>query len=66
MVKVKCILKTGFNDNESKTFRKLGEEFEVTEERAEYLEKAKAVEILEVIPVEKKIPKKRKKIDTDI
>ena len=66
MVKVRCILQIGFNDNESKTFRKLGEEFEVTEERAEYLEKAKAVEILEVIPVEKKIPKKRKKIDTDI
>lgn len=66
MVKVKCILQTGFNDTESGTFRKLGEEFEVTEERAKYLEKAKAVEILEVIPVEKKIPKKRKKIDTDI
>lgn len=68
MVKVKCILQTGFNDNQSGTFRKLGDEFEVTEDRAKYLEKAKAVEILEVIkePVEKKSTKKKKKIDTDI
>lgn len=71
MVKVKCILQTGFNDNEAKTFRKLGDEFEVSKERAKFLEENKAVEIIEVKPEEKKQIeakpiKKKKKIDTDI
>lgn len=66
MIKVRCILQSGFNDIKEKKKRVYGEEFEVTKERAKYLENAKAIEILE-IPIEeteKKALTRKKKIDT--
>lgn len=63
-MKVKCILPV-LNDLEAKTTRKLGEIFEVTEERAKYLaganpSKLVAVEILEEIKEEKEEESKKK------
>lgn len=53
--KVKAII--GFNDMEENTKRKVGDEFIVDIERAEYLVEHKAVEILEKIKPEVNIPK---------
>ena len=66
-MKVKCILPL-LNDLEANTMRKLGEIFEVTEERAKYLAGAnpsnlKAVEIIEKIKLDgKEIAEKVKEI----
>ena len=60
-MKVKCILPV-LNDLEAKTTRKLGEIFEVTEERAKYLAGANPNKIVAVEIIEEKIELKGKEI----
>jgi len=50
MVKVKVSIPVGFNDLVARKIRKFGEEFEVPEERAKFLEEKKVVEVIEVLP----------------
>lgn len=50
MVKIRVTSPVGFNDLVAKRIRKFGEEFEVTEERAEFLESKGVIEIIEVQP----------------
>ena len=62
MMKVKALMK--FTDMEENCERRVGEEFECSEDRAKYLEENKAVEILEQIKEEAfevKEPKKEEK-----
>lgn len=77
MVKVRCCNPVGFNDLVARKIRKCGEEFEVTEERAKFLQEKNVIEIIEVEPKmepvvveevvkqpKKETTKKKKKIDT--
>lgn len=57
MVKVKCIL--GYYDTQKNKRVRIGEEFDVTEERAKRLIKAKVVEVIP--PTTEKVVKARKK-----
>lgn len=57
MVKVQCIL--DYNDLQLKRLVKVGEELEVTKERAEVLVEKKLVKVVEVIPEEEKTPAKK-------
>lgn len=52
MVKIRVTSPVGFNDLIARKIRKFGEEFEVTEERAKFLESKNVIEIIEVKPVE--------------
>ena len=54
-VKVKCILTNGYFDMDLNRKVKFGEEFRVTEERANFLKEHKAVEIIEKPKVEVKL-----------
>lgn len=77
MVKVRCCNPVGFNDLVARKIRKYGEEFEVTEERAKFLQEKNVIEIIEVEPKmepvvleevveqpKKETTKRKKKIDT--
>ena len=59
LVKVKCIMKNGYDDIELGRHINLDEEYIIKETRAEYLKQNHAVEILEFIQEEEK-PKRRK------
>ena len=54
MVKVECILE--YNDLQLKRLVKVGEELEVTKDRAEVLVEKKLVKVVEVIPEPEKDP----------
>ena len=56
MVKVKCIL--NYYDTKLNSTVKSGEEFEVTEDRAKQLVKAKVVEAVTTPPTTEKVVKK--------
>ena len=57
MVKVQCIL--DYNDLQLKRLVKVGEELEVTQDRAEVLVEKELVKVVEVIPEEEKTPAKK-------
>lgn len=57
MVKVQCIL--DYNDLQLKRLVKVGEELEVTKDRAEVLVEEELVKVVEVIPEEEKTPVKK-------
>lgn len=59
LVKVRCIMKNGYDDIELGRHIQLDEEYVVKENRAEYLRNNGAIEIIEFIQEEEK-PKKRK------
>ena len=59
MVKVKCILK--YYDTKLNKSVDIGEEFDVTDDRAKQLVKAKVAEVTTTTPKEVATPKTRKK-----
>lgn len=61
MVKVKCIL--GYYDTQKNKRVRIGDEFDVTEERAKRLIKAKVVEIIPPTAPEKVAKARKKKED---
>lgn len=62
-MKVKCKVTNPFNDVQDNKQRRVGEEFECTLERAEFLQKNNVIEIIEVAekPTEETPKRKRTK-----
>ena len=68
-IRVKCIMRGGYDDIKLKRHINEGEEYIVDEDRAEYLKANNAIEILEKIKVEKPIEETKKvedKIEYDV
>ena len=59
LVKVQCILETGYNDKELKEFIEEGRIYYVNKDRAKYLENKKAVKIVKDKDEEIEKPKRR-------
>ena len=62
LIKVQCILESGYNDTDLKEYIEYNQIYFVSEERAEFLKDKKAIRILkdEVEEIEK--PKRRRKM----
>lgn len=65
-MKVKVILKEGFNDVEGNTFRKYEEVFECTKERYEYLSGGNTEGIVAVEEVKEKVKEVKKEEEKPI